>query len=345
MLRTMSPGATVIDGGWVEGPDGRRDRDVWVEGTHNEKPCKLLIECKDYDSAKKRTIGVEVIDALESKRRDLGANRATVFSNAGFSPTAIRKAARLGIALLAAIGSEDARIRNEVRETVYTRRIRIVKFVSHFSPVPLVKQNPDLELLSYRGAPVKEWLLFRIHVVLSKNPVVSGTLHETFPLLRPTLFRFPDGGLLMLDSIGYTVEFEGEWSSHAGVLISDGALYDWRRKRFRPGPGRRMLGISGINPYHGKRVSVPPPHVIARPTREDGERFVDLLIIEGMTVGDPRAELNDLFSEEQLDDYMIRNLPVSAYTSTEPSPFTKAYEESLGPGSTKIVGGSVFLKK
>jgi len=51
----------------------------------------VVIECKDWN----RPIGIAFIDALDSKRRDLGASIAMICSNSGFTSDALRKAARV----------------------------------------------------------------------------------------------------------------------------------------------------------------------------------------------------------------------------------------------------------
>lgn len=81
-LQQMDPGATVSAGEWVSGPDSPREIDVLVTGHVDGSPFRIQIECKDYDWTKCR-IGIGVIDAVESKHRDLGVNLSFVCSNAG----------------------------------------------------------------------------------------------------------------------------------------------------------------------------------------------------------------------------------------------------------------------
>ena len=65
VARGIFTDARVVAGDWVEGLDGERDLDVTVYQPGHEHPA-LFIECKDH----KRPVGIGMIDALESKRRD-----------------------------------------------------------------------------------------------------------------------------------------------------------------------------------------------------------------------------------------------------------------------------------
>lgn len=71
VARSLVQDADVVVGTWVLGPDGRRDLDVLVRPRQAGATPVVVIECKDWN----RPIGIALIDALESKRRDLAAMR------------------------------------------------------------------------------------------------------------------------------------------------------------------------------------------------------------------------------------------------------------------------------
>lgn len=115
----LDPDATVSIGQWVEGPDCERDLDVEVRGTVGGERHFALLECKDWN----RKVGIGVVDAFESKRHDLGADSASIYSNSGFTRPALRKAKRVGIQLFSALRAGDDRIRYvRCREVVATMR-------------------------------------------------------------------------------------------------------------------------------------------------------------------------------------------------------------------------------
>ena len=85
VAKALHPGATVEVGEWVEGPDGTREIDVSVRGQIDGKQTFILIECKDW----KKDVGIAEIDALNSKRHDVAANKTMIVSNSGFSARAL----------------------------------------------------------------------------------------------------------------------------------------------------------------------------------------------------------------------------------------------------------------
>ena len=75
VAKGIAPAAQVVVGTWFDGPDGRRDLDVAIwspDGT----VLLAVIECKDWN----KPIGIAFIDALDSKRHDLGAKAAMICS-------------------------------------------------------------------------------------------------------------------------------------------------------------------------------------------------------------------------------------------------------------------------
>ena len=107
VAKALHQGATVDVGQWLEGPDGTREIDVSVRGQIDEKETFILVECKDW----KKNVGIAEIDALDSKRRDLGADKTLIVSNSGFTARALRKAERKGIMCVSALAAGDDIVR------------------------------------------------------------------------------------------------------------------------------------------------------------------------------------------------------------------------------------------
>jgi len=76
--KALHPDAIVEMGEWVVGPDGERELDVSVRGEVDGVPTFIFLECKDW----KKQVGIEAVDAFDSKRADLGADRAILVSKA-----------------------------------------------------------------------------------------------------------------------------------------------------------------------------------------------------------------------------------------------------------------------
>jgi len=169
--RALDPGSQVDVGVWVDGPDGRRDMDVAIRGVKDGQAHLTLIECKDW----RMPVGIGVIDALDSKRRDLGANAAIVFSNSGFTDDAERKAARVGISLAGALKAGDARIRVRVwREFIARRRA-----VDRWSMVVFWSRNREdpgdfgPHDVFFGGKPVVNWISQESSRLLRELPDVA----------------------------------------------------------------------------------------------------------------------------------------------------------------------------
>lgn len=82
----------------LEGHDGPRQIDVLVRSSVGPVDLLTIVECKDFD----RRIDVTKVDALQSVLQDVNASKGVLVSRKGFSRTAIRKAKRIGMALLRA---------------------------------------------------------------------------------------------------------------------------------------------------------------------------------------------------------------------------------------------------
>lgn len=156
VCRALEPGANVQVGTWTLGPDGRRDMDVSIRGTRDGQPFLALVECKDW----KDPVGVAVLDALDSKRRDLGADVSAIYSNSGFTEDAKRKAVRVGISLCAAMKAGDRKIRIVVERQFYARLCSVDRWsvVAYWRKDRPGLNELDPQQLSYGGDPVTNWI-------------------------------------------------------------------------------------------------------------------------------------------------------------------------------------------
>lgn len=159
VARSIDPQAHIEVGAWANGPDGRRDLDVAISRSKGEPPF-VVIECKDWN----RPIGIGLIDALESKRRDLGAIAAIICSNSGFTEDALRKSQRVGLSALAALKESDSRIRVVVRQQLYTRKFRFegtTTTIHYPDASEFVKANiagANAAEFSYNGRNLDAWV-------------------------------------------------------------------------------------------------------------------------------------------------------------------------------------------
>ena len=158
VAQALDPGASVKVGQWIEGPDGKRDLDAEVRGTVDGSPSFVLIECKDWA----KPVGIGVVDALDSKRRDLNTDRAIIYSNSGFTAPALRKATRVGIETASALKAGDQRIKVMIERSIVAKRLSVNSMRIMLYPPP--GQDPEVEhgwqvdQLLCDGLPVINWI-------------------------------------------------------------------------------------------------------------------------------------------------------------------------------------------
>lgn len=187
--QALDPDAQVNTGQWIEGPDGQRDMDVEVRGTLNGESHFVLVECKDW----KRKVGIDVVDALESKRRDLGADSAAIYSNSGFTEPALRKGKRVGIRLFSALRAGDSRI----RFILHREAVAKVRLVTKYS-INLFGDEEELKKLSddwtpldieYAGKPLVNFFRDESLETLKQQEKMANTVTITYSFDAPILLK------------------------------------------------------------------------------------------------------------------------------------------------------------
>lgn len=282
VLSTMDRNSVVRHGQWVQGPDGRRELDVLVEGRVEETIRRVLIECKDFNPKTTGPVGIGFIDALESKRRDLNIDVSFICSNAGFTADAIRKAKRVGIGLIGVMRAADRRLRYQVIEEIYTRRIRLETINIRLRGEPLVSLDiVPAEAITFQGAPAE-----------FGSP--AGPINVTGLDIR---FRISDG-----------------WFTQHATLDATSAIYDWIRRRLLPTPGPGHFEWKGVDIYTGDPIDCPPQSALSTDMQR-GEMWMSLVLTEGLDLREPIPAMDDLFPSEDLD-VKIPDLPPEAYKSS-----------------------------
>ena len=192
VVRSLDPGATVDSGEWYDGSDGRRDLDVEIRGTEGGSDRLVLIKCKDSG----RPVGVDIINALKSKREDLDADGAMIYSSSGFTTPALTKSARVGIetASPVAVGDDELRVRL-FREFVAKRKaIRRASLVllPHDDDDETIPIAFSLHAVTYMGDPVANWFAQESLDLLSST-AEDCELRAKYVFERPV--EFVVGGL------------------------------------------------------------------------------------------------------------------------------------------------------
>ena len=316
VANTLYPNAIVEIGQWVDGPDGQRELDVTVRAQAGVSSEFIVIECKDWN----RPIGIGAIDALESKRRDVGAKLMMICSNSGFTGEALRKAARVGIPALAALIEGDKRVRVVVREQIYTRTVQFVRSKVTFDHRNLPEADKAIiasarharEFL-YHGSPIEPWFATK-WLPLVVAAARSRAVHMRFTFRQPIPVTVK--GLQMdVTAIDLRAEFTVQWMTQEAEIGVSAGMYDYLKKRVVFGPGPHQFHLKNVNTKTwGRPVDldqVPPRLLIPRHERSTGSEippaaeYLTLAMIKELPGGDPKnAPKLDPFlaSEEVMDD-------------------------------------------
>jgi hypothetical protein len=317
VVKAMDPRATVRQGEWVVGPDGRREMDVLVSGTADGQRRTVLIECKDFHPRRTGPVGIGYVDALESKRRDVRVDVALMCSNAGFTADAIRKAKRVGIGLIAVMRKGDKRIRFLVPEELYTRRIKVENLTIGLcrgdSPIQL--DGAPFAAILYEGNPIGNWVIRRVMLLLGANPIVKGSYTATHRLTTPLMLEV-QAGPVSVDEIAYHLRISGGWFAQKVTFDASAGLYDWLRRRVRLAPGPTQFHINNVDVNAGDPIGRPPDHVLSETTDvRDGEMTFRLLAVDGLEPREPVPEIDRFVRPEDLE-IVMKNIPDDAYTSS-----------------------------
>jgi restriction endonuclease len=308
IAKRIDPTAEVEVGLWIPGPDGRRDLDVVVRPLAGGPP--VVIECKDWT----RPIGIGLIDALESKRRDIGASVAMICSNSGFTDDALRKAARVGIPALAALVEGDKRIRVVVREQIYTRVIQFVSSngVFHHQPLGQAEQTVldaaplyTKEYL-YDGRPLEPWLA-------GKWMTIAATATKSRSMFMKFIFRAPlpvvlRGVDLSVTALEVRADFKVQWMTQVAEIGASSGMYDYLQKRVILGVGPQQRHLKNVDAENwGEPVDIDdiPPRLLAPPAVGMTPAGMSLGLIKGLPGSDPKDAPNldaFVYAEEIADD-------------------------------------------
>lgn len=227
VVKVLDPRSTVVVGDWIDGPDGRRDMDVSIKGTVNQIPHLALIECKDW----RKPVGISAIDALDSKRHDLKADVAMIYSNSGFTRDALRKAQRVGIQAFSALVSDDKRIRVVIGRQWVAKALSVDTWSLHyFFPIegkfdipPSLKPNDVL----YREMPLVNWL-HGISAELLRDHQDQKLIKAVYAFCEPTVFTLA-GRSVTLKGIGILMHCSSKWLAQTVQVDTSLGHYDHLR--------------------------------------------------------------------------------------------------------------------
>jgi restriction endonuclease len=303
VVRAIDPDAAVTQGQWVDGPDGRRDRDVFVEGVVSGRPFRSLIECKDYDRSSTGPVGIGIVDALDSKRRDLNMDIAVICCNAGFTEFAVKKAKRVGIVLVGVFRQSDGRLKHDLIDQVYFRRLKIehlgFRLEGHASDS---KHECNDALASFMGQPIANWLCQHVLRVISTNPIGGGHYQGHFEFKQPIDVRTSAGQPFTATEMFTEFVLSGGWFEQPAAIDGTAGLYDFIRRRAHVGTGPTQLHLKGMDLTKGSPIDYPPDSELdISAGGTPGEVWLQLLYLIDANCKEPAPPLDAFILESDLE--------------------------------------------
>lgn len=306
VAKAMDPDSDVKEGDWVTGPDGRRELDVSVRGTVDGKPILVLIECKDFKQD--TPVGIGYVDALDSKRKDMGADRAFICSNSGFTAPALSKAARVGIDLVAALKHGDTRVRPIILREIYPRLILIGKtdlmfyWAGAFDRGRIAKL--PLEYAKYEGKAIMNWLREKGPPVLSQHPHSSRVvIRYTFYQLLPLTFGESEFSVTGFDAF---IDYTTQWHSQYVRIDADAGMYDYIRKKVVIGGNAQyMIKDFSTDTKKWKKIDFVPEKPALEFFVGSGQASIQLAMVERLWDKKPggKPDLDPLIQSTKVEAY------------------------------------------
>jgi hypothetical protein len=303
--------AAVEAGKWVEGPDGRLDMDVSIEGRMNGRSVRIVIECKDFDLRKTGPVGRPIVDALDSKRHDLNVDAAFICSNSGFTEDALRKARRKGIGMISVLAKGDNRVKAVIESEIYFRKVTIspnINFNYNSSQgLPLkdtALHGAAFHHLTYNGLSVNAWMYYRVPMIIAANRALSsGPITVSFKFKAPTALCC---GIekIVLDNISISVSIEIRWFSQTVRLNASLGMYDYLRQRVRLPRGQHQYLIENVDFDKGTPLPSAPEIENVGVNLLTGEFDVYMVMMEGVDdtiLRIPMPSLEEIIIPEDLN--------------------------------------------
>jgi len=192
LMKVLHPDKTIKINSIINGPDGKREIDVEVRGVFNNKDSFLFIECKDWN----RPVGIEIIDAVDSKGQDLKTDEIIVFSNSGFTKEAINKSLRKNIKICSVLKNKDKIIKIKIYRKALIKTISIENWELIVYPVEedlnkIPKDWNPVEDITYEGSSIIKWISKESKIIL-REKIKEFSFNKEINLLATYCFYNPN---------------------------------------------------------------------------------------------------------------------------------------------------------
>jgi hypothetical protein len=266
----------------------------------NRKPTLTAIDIVDLPAGQKA--GISAVDAAESKKLAIKADKMLLCSDTGFDEDAIRKAKRTRIGLISILRHGDSRVRAVIEEETYLRKIRLESLTITYSAPSRTDWHHSLYEVTYRGGSVDAWLQVKAALIASLNPELTKGISDDFRFKKPTYFDTKHGPVL-LKSVAISFVPSVQWLSQTVTIDAKTGIYDYVRGHIRLTPGDNSYIITGIDFDRATPLTAPPPFEDVGFGLVPGEMEFALASVVGASPpsGVTVADIDDLVLPEDLN--------------------------------------------
>lgn len=155
----------------------------------------------------------------------------------------------MGIGLISVLKADDKRVKVEIKEVFYKRRIKPSSLNISFRFKGDGPSEADMDYVTFEGLKVVNWIYNRMSLIAFANPCKAETFYSTNNFKSPTKINF--GGIAYeINGIDFNFHVETQWFSDLHAIDASLGIYDFIRNKVRiGGPGPVQYSVKDVNPH------------------------------------------------------------------------------------------------
>ena len=203
----------------------------------------------------------------------------------------LRKAKRKSIGMISVLRKGDDRVRAEIQEEIFLRRIRFGewRFTYHGADDIASKLGtPRIHSVRFGDRSLDAWLQYRALLVAMANPSVIERLRASFQFRETLTFSCGEESLV-LKAVEVGFVHRTEWLSQTVRLDASLGMYDYLRGRVRLASGENQYVIEEIDWETAEPCDPPDVSMPLSTGLLPGELDIALVMVDGMDIADGLA--------------------------------------------------------
>jgi hypothetical protein len=235
VVQSLNPQAQVYKNVHIEGELSRVKRQVDVQLVKPENYEFIAFECKDYG----RPLDVPIIEAFNTKLRDIGAKKGAIVSNSPYTKAAENMASALGIDLLTLIDTKNKDVKGKLFASLLLSDTSVKSFRMRLtSSSPKILLPADIRGVVFMDEQGKKGTAYEIFASLwndddSSLSKVPGVYEYRPPNPKDKRIIGLDGEIIVPDEIVFTYEVVERHFAGQIEMIETQGLYNVKEHSFQ----------------------------------------------------------------------------------------------------------------